>query len=205
MSYDFDEDLRGTLRQRAQGVPIVPDLSGAAIRQARGIRRRRRVAGMVAAAALVAVAVPAGLQVGDALSNGRTPIPPASQGPDVDDGDGNGDDAGDLRSSLATVRLSELPSGDAPAVPYLDGSQLIVDGEPFDLGVDPRSVSSVAYAAGVAYFTTTDDEGALTLHSAPEVIDERPAAGACGRHPTAATSPTWPTARCRWSTATAAT
>jgi len=173
MSRDFDEDLKGALRESARRAPIVPDLSDAAIRQARGIRRRRRVTGAVAAAAVVAIAVPVGLQAGDALSNGRTPLPPATQGPDngPDDGDGKGDDAGDLRSSLVTVQLSQLPTGDAPDLPYLDGSQLMVAGVPIDLGVDPASISQVTYAGGTAYYTT-NDEGELTLRSAPEEMDE---------------------------------
>ena len=43
MNDNFDEELTVTLRERAGAVPPRTDLAGAAIRQAHGIRRRRRV------------------------------------------------------------------------------------------------------------------------------------------------------------------
>jgi hypothetical protein len=164
MTNNFDEELTVTLRERAGAVPPRPDLAGAAIRQAHGIRRRRRIAGGVAAAALVALAVPVGLQAGDALNRGNAPLPPASQGPDnrtdeerVDEG------PTEITPSEVTVQLEDLPVGAAPMVPYLDGSQLIVDGEPIDLGVDANQLGQVAYAGGEVYYSVRSDEGELTL------------------------------------------
>jgi hypothetical protein len=162
MNDNFDEELTVTLRERAGAVPPRPDLAGAAIRQAHGIRRRRRIAGGVAAAALVAVAVPLGLQAGDSLRG--APPPPATQLPDQKPDDR--DDEVEITPSQVTVQLPDLPAGDAPTVPYVDGSQLFIDGDTIDLGIDPERLGQVAYAGGTAYFAT-NDEGNLTLQSVP--------------------------------------
>jgi hypothetical protein len=151
-----------TLRERAGAVPPRPDLAGAAIRQAHGIRRRRRIAGGVAAAALVALAVPLGLQAGDAL-RGNAPLPPATQGPERPDDER--EEQVEITPSQVTVQLPELPAGDAPALPYVDGSQLIIDGDTIDLGAT-SDVAQVAYAGGTVWFTERDAEsGELTLRS----------------------------------------
>ncbi|MBA2532709.1 MAG: hypothetical protein H0V23_11500, partial [Nocardioidaceae bacterium] len=60
----FDQDLKQSLATQASRVPQGSDLGRGAIVRGRGIRRRRRVVGGVAFAALVAIAVPVGLEVG---------------------------------------------------------------------------------------------------------------------------------------------
>ena len=187
MTNDFDEELTVTLRERAGAVPPRPDLAGAAIRQAHGIRRRRRIAGGVAAAALIAVAVPVGLQVGDGLSRGNTPLPPATQLPDRGE-DRTDEEQVEITPSQVTVQVADLPAGDAPAVPYVDGSQLYLDGESVDLGVGATDIAQVAYTEGTAWFTERAESGALTLRSTPEAavddipVDAGPWASPDGRH-----------------------
>lgn len=163
MTNDFDEELTVTLRERADAVPHRSDLAGPAIRQAHGIRRRRRIAGGVAAAALVAVGVPVGLQVGDALPRGGQPIPPATQGPDDSE----------ITPSRVSVQLADLPAGPAPSIPYVDGSELLVDGQSIDLGADAADIGRVAYADGTAYYALRAEDGTLTLLEASPDDDGR--------------------------------
>jgi hypothetical protein len=81
MNDPFDDELRRSLHDQADRIPRRPDFSAGAISRARGIRRRRQVAGVVAATALVAIAVPIGLRLGDMVSNGQDPITPPTTGP----------------------------------------------------------------------------------------------------------------------------
>jgi hypothetical protein len=164
---NFDDDLRLALRERASGVSFPADLSGAAIRRARSIRRRRRIGGAVAAVALVAVGVPAGLQVSDSLSRGDQQIAPVEQddrGAPDDGGDGD-DRGGDIVSSTVNVDLAELEEGDPPLVPHVDGSELVVDGDRLDLGVPAQQLSYVVHAGGEAWYTVGDDMGNLSLQT----------------------------------------
>ncbi len=97
-----EDRLRSSLRREADALPYARDLTEPTLARARGIRRRRRVAGGVAAVAAVALTVPVGLRVGaDVL--GSDPAPVAQQ------------PTGDPQVSLD---LSALPTGAAPSTPW---------------------------------------------------------------------------------------
>jgi hypothetical protein len=180
MNDSFDDELRRSLNSHADGVPRRPDLTEGAITRARGIRRRRQVAGVAAAAALVAIAVPIGLRVGDVMS-GQEPIAPATTGPtpgptetvptptpdgtvpttpeqnppttptDTDgtpqtDGATNGPDD----SVEVTLDLQELPQGEAPAVPYLDGSTVVAYGNSIEVSGAVDGIAPVSDGVYVA-------------------------------------------------------
>jgi hypothetical protein len=176
MNDEFDDELRRSLRGQADRIPRRPDLSASAISRARGIRRRRQVAGVVAATALVAIAVPIGLRVGDMVSNGNEPVAPATTGPTVpetvpppttatgtyeppetaatDTGPTNpGDNEVDGPSGPVSVPLDlrELSEGDAPVMPYLDGNTVVGDGWSVEVASDTTAVAPVvdgAYVTG---------------------------------------------------------
>lgn len=111
----FDDELRHSLSTQADRVPHVPNLGRSAIRRAHSIRRRRRIASGVAVAALVAVALPLGLKIGDVVSHGQDPVERPT-GP-----------------ARVELDLQTLSAGDEPAIPYLDGRTIV--GERFEIDV----------------------------------------------------------------------
>jgi len=171
MTNDFDKELTVSLHKHAGAVPPRPNLAGAAIRRAHGIRRRRRIGAAVAAAAVVAIAVPVGLQAGDSLTRGdRTPAPV-----EQDERPDERQEREPTRVRL-TVDLAELDAGDPPNVPYLDGTRLVVDGSAVDLGVDASEVDTITYAGDTAYFSVLTDDGGRELRSVPDARVDRPIA-----------------------------
>lgn len=139
MNDSFDDELRQSLHNRADELPRRPDLSRGAIAQARSIRRRRRVAGTVAAVALVAISVPVGLRVTDVMSGGEDPIAPAIPAP-----------SGPVNVKLD---LTKLPEGGPPSVPYLDGTT-VVDGDD-EIDVSGPAMAIAPTTDGV-YVTSTN-------------------------------------------------
>lgn len=137
MNGSFDDELRRSLHHQADRIPRRPDLTRGAIAQARGIRRRRRIAGGIAAAALVAVALPLGLRVGDSLTNGQDPVePPTPSGP-----------------TRIELDLRSLRSDDIPALPYVDGRTVVGDGINVDVpGASP--ITTIAPVSDGVYVAT---------------------------------------------------
>jgi hypothetical protein len=86
MSRDLGDELVETLRERADSVPDVPTLAGAALARGRALRRRRRIAAAVApAVAAVVVVTAATALTGGVRADGpprpaRTPTVTAAQG-----------------------------------------------------------------------------------------------------------------------------
>ena len=152
MNDSFDDDLRRSLHSQADGLPRMPDLSRGAISRAHGIRRRRRVAGIAAAAAVVAIAVPIGLRVGDVISNGSGPVDPSTHGPSAV----ISESAGPVSRVHIPLDLQELSEGGAPGVPYLDGRTVVGDGFTVDVS---GGVTAVAPVVDDAYVTGSWDKG----------------------------------------------
>lgn len=146
MNDSFDDELRRSLNTRADAVPRIPDLSRGAIRQARDIRRRRRIAGGIAAAALVAVALPLGLKIGDVMSHGQDPIErPLPVGP-----------------TRVELDLQTLSGGDEPALPYLAGRTVVGVGFEIDVpGTAP--IAGIAPVDDGVYVATGDGVPGLSL------------------------------------------
>ena len=154
------DPLRDALRSRAEelGDPnplTLDDVKG----RARGIRRRRAAVSGLAAAAVLAVAVPMGIAVTDRV--GTSPQDPPVAGPSVpptDDGsaspDGSPAPKGPQRVPL-TVEVDGTSY--APEIPYLyDGTLVRPDGTEVAVDGDYRGFAPVG-DGWVA--TRTDDEG----------------------------------------------
>jgi len=183
MNDSFDDDLRRSLHKQADGLPRVPDLSKGAISRAHGIRRRRQVAGIAAAAALVAIAVPIGLRVGDVMSNGQDPIAPATTGPtlptptatpteptqsapttpDESDPTTPGDTGPSTPNDPVQVSLDlqGLPEGAAPAVPVLQGRT--ITGPGFQVEVPGSGFIGKFVAFDDGAYVQADDAGTTRL------------------------------------------
>jgi hypothetical protein len=139
MNDSLDNELRRSLHHQADRIPRRPDLTRGAITQARGIRRRRRIAGGVAAAALAAIALPLGLWVGDSLSRGQEPVEPPTP----------------IRPTRVDLDLRALPADDMPALPHLAGRTIVGDGIDIDVpGTAP--VASIAAVSDGVYVATGD-------------------------------------------------
>jgi hypothetical protein len=143
MNDSFDGELRRSLHTQADRIPQAPDLSRGAIRRARRIRRRRRIASGVAAAALVAVALPIGLKVGDVVSRGQDPVePPTPSGP-----------------TQVQLDLQALSAGDSPSIPYLDGRTIVGDG--FEIEIPGKEqIAGIAPVDDGVYVATGDGSAA---------------------------------------------
>jgi hypothetical protein len=159
MTNDIHEELKVALHKHAGALPPRPDMARAAIRQAHGIRRRRRIGGAVAAAALVAVAVPIGLEAGDSLSRRGQEVQPVDATPSPPDR------SAVVSAAQVSVDLEELTAGAAPAIPYVAQRQLITDDSTVDLGVSPDLLTRVAFAGGQPHLSVRDERGMLTLRS----------------------------------------
>ncbi len=146
MNDSLDNELRRSLHHQAGRIPRRPDLTHGAIARARGIRHRRRIAGGVAAAVLVAIALPLGLWVGDSLSKGQEPVePPTPIGP-----------------TRVNLDLSALPSDDTPSLPHLDGRTVVGDG--IDIDVPGRApIERIAPVSDGVYVTIGDGVPAWQL------------------------------------------
>ena len=218
MNDPFDDELRRSLHDQADRIPRRPDFSAGAISRARGIRRRRQVAGVVAATALVAIAVPIGLRLGDMVSNGQDPITPPTTGPtsvptetlpspatetvatqtaptDTSPPSPSEDPPQPSGPVDVTLDLAELSEGAAPAIPYLDNGTVVGDGWSVDV---PSGVTAVAPVTDGVYVTGEwEDNGwPLTRYAADGgsddlgVVQGIPVASADGRWVTYVTSET---------------
>jgi hypothetical protein len=173
MNDSFDGELRRSLHTQADRIPRVPDLSRDAIRRAHRLRRQRRIAGGVAAAALVAVALPIGLKVGDVVSRGQDPVePPTPSGP-----------------TQVQLDLQTLSAGDQPAVPYLDGRTIVGDGFEIEIpGKEP--IAGIAPVDDGVYVATGDGSAAwpVTRYSTDGDVDQL---GSVLNGPVASTDGRW--------------
>ena len=142
---EVEQRLRTSLRRGADTLPYALDMTTGAVARARRIRRGRRVATGAAALAVVAVAVPVGLQATDSQRAGEPPTSPATQ-----EGDG---------PRKVDLDLATMSAGARPAVPFAQNGVFFLAG---DAGsVDLQSLSSFdAVAWGdVAAVTESYDDG----------------------------------------------
>lgn len=143
---DHEKDLlSNALHDRARDVGDDQPIDLAAVRgRAHGIRRRRRLAAGLAVAAAVAVTVPLGLStVGTSPSSvGPTGQHTATSTPSPD----TTRSTAPAPSTTVPVVPSELPQGDPPTVPWLEGRTLHHDGTTTEL--PPGRWSDVAAYRG---------------------------------------------------------
>lgn len=148
MTDDTTQQLRRSLHSHADGLPYVPDLGGPAIRRARGIRRRRRAAAVAGVAAVIAVGIPLGLQVGGGTSSSEPPfaIPNGAEQVDLD--------------------LAALPAAhDLPDIPYRQFDVYLFGDASYDLGgLDPYEIA--AWDAGAALLVSEGGDLTGTLYIA---------------------------------------
>ena len=161
----FDDDLTSMLRNRAERLPGSADLADAALKQARGIRRRRRAAVCVATAAVLAAAVPVGAGLiadsSDDGSPGPATAPPSSATESTPP-----TPAEAVQPIALDVSLGDLERGADPAVPYVDWRTWIVDGEATEFGVpSEHSLSDIAqFDEGVVIWAANPDDGSLQMY-----------------------------------------
>jgi hypothetical protein len=143
--------------------------------RARGLQRRRRAMTGAVAAVVLAVAVPVGLSVTDAIQT--QPLPPAeqTQTPNPDETD-NAQPAPEFPEQPVRLTAEGLPAGEPPGLNYLvyDQEQELVT--PSGTVALPEQVGSAApYGDG---WITIGGEGPLVrwLDSAGEVVRTEPAA-----------------------------
>jgi len=176
MADHFDEELKRSLTTQASRVPGAHDLGRTAITRARSIRRRRRVVGGVAAAALVAIAVPVGLQVGDAVTRtgrqiapatgdtappsvGPTSEPPRTTEPEPTATEPTATEPPEQSITGPTrvdIDFSTLPTGQPPLVPYLDGRTIFVLDSSFDVAGDGSIGAFAAFDGGAHVFVSQE-------------------------------------------------
>ncbi|KQZ76180.1 hypothetical protein [Nocardioides sp. Root151] len=144
---------------------------GAMEKQARGIRRRRRIGtGVAAAAVLAVIAVPTTLALNQGDDRGSEPgpadgtsqVPDASESPDK--GSGKGSDKGGAQladdKAAATQALEDLPAGDAPGVDYVyENTVHVADGSTLPLPQTQASIITAAGYHGGWLVGTADNEG----------------------------------------------
>jgi hypothetical protein len=128
--------------------------------RARGIRRRRRGTALIAAAAVVAVAVPTALGL---HTTDRTTPDPAHRLPTID-----------------RIGLSTLPLGSGPRTGWLDGTTWHDGRHSHDLGSLPGHVVDIADAGGSLLAAVSGGGGALTAHRVPLSDDTRVVTGSLG-------------------------
>ncbi len=134
MSGHDQDQLTRALRGRSE------DMSGSFVGldqvkgRARGIQRRRRTAvGTVAAAVVLAIGIPVGLNLGD-VTNSQEPLP-ANPSPAPSVAPSPGPDEPPAPTGPIEVDATELRPGSGPAIPWLIGPTLMLPGQdPIDLG-----------------------------------------------------------------------
>lgn len=139
---DFDAQLRASLERQAGGASHA-DLAAGALRQARRIRKRRRIGTAVAAVAVVAVVVPVGVAVvGDQAPRDSTATQPNTSEQPSNTVIGPPPDPID-------VALDDLPRGDDPSVPHIQGSTFIAaDGSSTELSLADGLYSATKLPGG---------------------------------------------------------
>jgi len=150
MMTDFDQDLKQSLTTQASRVPQSYELGRDAIVRARGIRRRRRVVGGVAFAAVLAIAVPVGLQVGDAVPRGDRQIAPATTEP-APPPEITGPTRIDM--SLASLPLSDEP----PLIPYIDGRTMVAGDERYEVDAKGDIRAAAVFNGGAHLYINRDN------------------------------------------------
>ena len=149
MSTHDEDRLSRSLHERADDVSGAPLGLADVQRSARGIQRRRRMAGGLVAAAVVAVAVPLALNL-TATPGADRPVAPADTSPSVTPTRaGTPDPSPTLprAEGVTPLTVQGAPTGAPASVSYLRGSTLVAPGaDPVDLPAAYDSV--VAYRGG---------------------------------------------------------
>ena len=174
MSTHDESRLAHDLHRRADDVGGHPVSLEDVQRSARGIRRRRRVAGGVAAVAMVAVAVPATITAITA-GGGRSdrPAPIASPSHPVSSTSSTSSTAS-AKPSVASLTTQGSGRSGPPAVDYLSGATLHrVDGSTVHL---PGTYNELTAYHGGYLATELGDQGfdVVTLDNTGKEVDRRP-------------------------------
>jgi len=119
VSADLDQRLRESLHRGADALPYAPDLTHGAMARGRAIRRRRRTAAGFGVAAVVAVAVPVGLQLGGDVTGTQAPVVTRPSEP--------------VGPPSTTLDVGALPRGDTPRTPWAEGETYHGGGVTLDL------------------------------------------------------------------------
>jgi hypothetical protein len=177
MSTNDEDRLARDLHRRAHDVGGNPVSLEDVRRSAQGIRRRRRLAGGLAAVAVVAIAVPATI-TGITAGGGRNepPAPIASPSRSVSSPASTAASPTDTATPFGTSPLSTRGAdrGGPPQADYLTGATLHrVDGSTVDL---PGSYTEVTSYHGGYLATEQGDEGfdVVTLDNTNTEVDRQP-------------------------------
>ena len=151
---DFDQDLKQSLATQAARVPQSSDLGRGAVVRGRSIRRRRRVVGGVAFAAVVAIAVPVGLEVGDSVSRNDGQVAPATTGPTTPT-----EITGPRQVQLD---LTALPLADEPPqIPYVEGQTVVVGDERYNVDATDDLKAVAAFDGGAHAYVSRNGAAEL--------------------------------------------
>jgi hypothetical protein len=156
------DPLRDALRSRADQLGDTSPLSLDDVKgRARGIRRRRTAVSGLAAAAVLAIAVPAGIAVSDRMTGTREPDVAASPSATPTTGEST-PDATPAPKGPVTVALTveEDAVSYAPEIPYLyDGAIVRPDGTEVPVAGDYLALAPV----GDGWAAIRNDEGQFSL------------------------------------------
>ena len=152
------DPLRDALRSRADQLGDASPLSLDDVKgRARGIRRRRAAVTGLAAAAVLSIAVPAGIAVSDRVGTAREVDPAATPSATATADSATPDPTpvpGAPRSIALTVEADEVSY--APEVPYLyDGAIVLPDGSEVPVAADYQALATV----GDDWAAIRNDEG----------------------------------------------
>jgi hypothetical protein len=138
---DLGRDLGRAMHDRVDGLDVsgltLDDVKGRASR----IRRRQAATAGAVVAVVLAIAVPTALTAGGSFTGADRDTPPATNSPPVEPTPtGTHEDVLDTRN---------LPQGEAPRIPWLDGTRLHVGEDTLDLdaGYDAVAVLGDRYVA----------------------------------------------------------
>src|SRR5689334_512924 len=155
----FDDELTRQLRERSQDVGGHPIGMDQVRRTAQRIVWRRRIATGAVAAAVLAVAVPAGFAASGGVNRGVGPVGPSTpsvtqlqpsptQTPSpspapstTPDQTATSNPSPGLPAGVVPLTTVGIPAGAAPKIPYLDGNTVHVDGNTEQL---PGSYTDIA-------------------------------------------------------------
>ncbi len=174
-SHDDKDLLAQALRERAAGMSGSVDLDAVKGR-ARGIQRRRRAVTGLVAAAVIAVAVPVGLNVTDGMRS-TAPVPANPSPSVVESGDPTPSPRPTPRADgTFPLTVQSLSRGDDTGVPYLRGDQLLTSRETLRL---PEPYGMIApYDGGYLAVGSAENPGeVLFLDSDLDVTRTEPDGG----------------------------